>query len=84
MKTIKKSRVTIALKSMFVIFLLSWITSLSSCTAVFPARYDSNGVRIERQGRSDRQQRIKDRNDRRNDRNDRNNDRNDRYNPVNR
>ncbi|MCX6219968.1 MAG: hypothetical protein NTZ69_03165 [Bacteroidia bacterium] len=83
METIKKLRVTIALKSMFVILLLSSITIMSSCTAVFPARYDSNGVRIERQGRSDRQQRRNDRNDRRNDRNDRNNDRNDRNNPDN-
>ena len=83
MKTIKKLRVTIALKSILFILLLSWITILSSCTAVLPSRYDSNGVRIERQGRTDRQQRRNDRNDRRNDRNDRNNDRNDRNNPDN-
>jgi len=83
MKTIKKLRVTIALKSMLFILLLSWITILSSCTAVLPSRYDSNGVRIERHGRSDRQIRNNDRNDRRNDRNDRNNDRNDRRNDRN-
>ena len=77
MKTIKKLRVTIALKSILVILLLSWITILPSCTV---ARYDSNGVRIERQGRSDRQLRKSDRNDRRNDRNNRRNDQNDRSN----
>jgi hypothetical protein len=83
MKTIKKLSVPIALKSIFVILLLSWITTLSSCTTVLPSRYDSNGVIIVRQGRSDRQLRQNDRNARRNDRNGRNNDRNDRNNLYN-
>jgi hypothetical protein len=76
MKTIKKLRVIIALKSILVILLLSWITILSSCTIVRPSRYDSNGNRIERQSRNDRRNdqnaRLNDRNNRANDRNERN------------
>ena len=79
MKTIKKLRVTIALKSILVILLLSSITILSSCTVMRPSRYDNNGVRVERQSRNDIRN---DRNARRNDRNARHNDRNDRNNEI--